>query len=82
MATILANPPPVGGFDAARWLSEWTEHGGIYILAGDQLHLRRMRPLDPSSSDHLDRLRTEMLRAGAGPAIAGHLLRQREGEII
>ncbi len=46
MASIPASPRPVGTFDAARWIAEWTEHGGIYIVAGDQLHLRRVRPLD------------------------------------
>ena len=80
MATTLAGPPPAAGFDAARWLAEWTEHGGIYVLAGDMLHLRRQRPLDLRQTFSLDRLRDEMLRTGGGPEIAEHLRRQREGE--
>lgn len=81
MASIPAGSPPSGGFDVARWLSEWTSYGGIYVLAGGQLHLRRIEALDPARSEHLDQLRAEMLRAGAGPAIAEHLLRQREGGV-
>lgn len=81
MASTHASLPPVAGFDAARWLSDWTEHGGIYILAGEHLHLRRTSPLPIWSSFCLDLLRDEMMRSGGGPAIADHLRRQREGEL-
>jgi hypothetical protein len=79
MATIPANPPHAAAFDAARWLADWTEYGGIYILAGNQIILRRSSPLSYWSTQALDALRDEMLRSGGGPAIADHLLRRREG---
>lgn len=80
MASIPERPPPVVAFDASAWLTAWTENGGIYFLAGDMLHLRRHRPLGHRATEMLDRLRDYMLRSGGGPAIAEHLLRQREGE--
>ena len=81
MASILADQPPAGIFDASAWLTEWTENGGIYFLSGDMLHLRRTRPLDPHATSRLDRLRDEMLRAGGGPAVGKLLLQRREGEV-
>lgn len=81
MATIPAGAPLAAGFDATRWLKEWAEHGGIVILTGDQLCLRRLQHPGPVSHGQLDRLRDEMHRADAASVIADHLRRQREGEI-
>jgi hypothetical protein len=81
MASIPANPPPADIFDASAWLAAWTENGGIYILTGDHLHLRRARPLDRLAMSNLDRLRDVMLRAGGGPAIADAVIRRQNGDV-
>ena len=81
MASIPANLPPVATFDASRWLVEWAENGGMYMLLGTQVHLRRMGALNLSSLSQLDRLRAEMFRSGGGPAIADVLLRRRNGDV-
>ena len=72
--------PPGRKFDAALWLQQWTDHGGIYILAGDRLYLRRVDRLNGWFTRYLDSLRNEMIFGGHGIAIAEHLLAQREGE--
>jgi hypothetical protein len=69
------------GFDPRRWLADWTENGGMYVLAGDMLHLRRHRPIDQSAAANLDRLRDQMLRSGGGPAVADVLIRRRNGDV-
>jgi hypothetical protein len=81
MASIPESLPPAGIFDASAWLAAWTDNGGIYMLAGDMLHLRRMRPLDRPAAANLDRLRDSMLRSGGGPAIAELLIRRRNGDV-
>ncbi len=81
MASIPAGPPPVATFDASRWLAEWSDNGGIVILADDRLYLRRSSPLDHSASQQLDRLRNIMLRSGGGPALAEVLIRRRNGDV-
>jgi hypothetical protein len=81
MASIPIDQRGAVPFDASRWLAAWAEHGGIYMLLGTQVHLRRARALDPSSLAQLDILRREMFRSGGGPAIADLLFRRRSGDI-
>ncbi len=81
MATTLASQPPAGTFDASRWLAAWADHGGIVLLTPDRLYLRRSPFLDRAATARLDRLRDEMLRAGAGPEIAATLARRRDGDV-
>jgi hypothetical protein len=81
MASILESQRPASGFDASRWLAEWAENGGLYMLIGSEVHLRRMSQLGMSSLRELDRLRAEMFRSGGGPAIADVLLRRRNGDV-
>jgi len=81
MASIPESLPPVVTFDACRWLAEWTEHGGVYFLAGDMLHLRRNCPIDRRATAMLDRLRDYMLRSGGGPAIAAAVIRRQNGDL-
>jgi len=82
MASIPVDPPHAGNFDAAAWLTAWTEGGGIYFLAGGNLHLCRARPLDPAATANLSRLKSRMHRAGGGPAIAELLTRHRNGDVM
>ena len=81
MATTPARTRPAGTFDAARWIADWTEHGGIYIVAGEQLHLRRVRPLDLYSTLCLDCLRDDLLRSGGGPAVADAVIKRQNDEV-
>lgn len=81
MASIPAVPLHAVTFDASAWLAAWTENGGIYMLVGAELHLRRMRPLDRQATFNLDRLRDTMLRSGGGPSIADLLLKRRNGDV-
>jgi hypothetical protein len=81
MASIPVSQPLVPAFDASRWLAEWADHGGIYILAGTQLHLRRNQSLDLYSTISLDCLRDDLLRSGGGPAIAELLIRRQNGDV-
>ena len=81
MASTPASLPPVATFDASTWLAAWAENGGMYMLVGMDLHLRRLRPLDQQATSNLDRLRDQMLRSGGGPAIADVLIRRRNGDV-
>ena len=81
MASTPASQQPATAFDASRWLAEWAENGGLYMLIGTQVHLRRMKSLGPASLYNLDQLRAEMFRSGGGPAIADVLLRRRNGDV-
>ena len=81
MASIPESRAPAATFDASNWLDAWTVNGGIYILTGDHLHLRRSCPLDADSVVRLDRLRDELLRAGGGPAIAEMVIRRQNGDV-
>ncbi len=81
MASIPADTSPASTFDASRWLDDWTEHGGIYVLIGDHLHLRRAWPLDRQATSSLDRLRDQLLRSDGGPAIAEVLMMRRNGDV-
>jgi hypothetical protein len=82
MVSILANPLHADTFDAAAWLTAWTEGGGIYFLAGGSIHLCQARPLDPAATANLSRLKSRMHRAGGGPAIAELLIRRRNGDVM
>ena len=68
MASTPASQQLATAFDASRWLAAWAENGGIYMLVGMDLHLRRLRPLDQQATSNLDRLRDQMLRSGGGPS--------------
>lgn len=81
MASIPVRPPLEDTFDATAWLAEWSDNGGIYMLVGDMLHLRRIRPIDPWNTANLDRLRAVMLRSGGGPAIADLIRRRQESDV-
>ncbi len=81
MASIPASQPPVATFDASRWLAEWADNGGLYMLIETQVHLRRMKSLGAASLYNLDQLRAEMFRSGGGPAIADVLMRRRNGDV-
>jgi hypothetical protein len=67
-------------FDAAAWLADWSDHGGIVLLVGDRLYLRRIAAIDRAAGLALDALRGRMLRVGGGAAIARELARRREGD--
>jgi hypothetical protein len=82
MASIPESRAHAGTFDASTWLAEWTENGGIYVLTGDHLHLRRQCPLNADSGVRLDCLRDELLRAGGGPAIADAVSRRQNGDVL
>ena len=81
MAIIPESRQHVVGFDAARWLKEWAEHGGIVLLTHDRLHLRRLADLPLTSGRRLDAMRDAVLNAGTAILIAEHLRRQREGHL-
>ena len=81
MASAPESQPPEPAFDPSRWLAAWAENGGIYMLVGIDLHLRRLRRLEQQATSNLDRLRDQMLRSGGGLAIADALIRRRNGDV-
>ena len=63
--------PPA--FDAPAWLADWSDNGGVAIVAGDRLVLSRLRCIDRQAHARLDFLRGQMLRQHGGNALLGAL---------
>lgn len=61
-------------FDAPAWLADWSDNGGVAIVAGDRLVRSRLRCIDRQANARLDFLRGQMLRQHGGDALLGALI--------
>ena len=69
-------------FTASEWLAQWSDHGGIAILANDRLYLSRSPCVDREAHQTLDRLRQAITaRRANGEALAALLIARSFGEI-
>jgi hypothetical protein len=75
-----AAPQPQPGFDAPSWFADWSDHGGVAMLAGDRLYLGRRPAVDREAHSHLDSLRAQLLHQHAGSQLADLLRRRSFGE--
>jgi hypothetical protein len=71
----------VPNFDAARWLADWSDHGGVVIVTTDRLYVSRIAALDCRAAQRLDALRGQIMHHDAAQALAGHL-RAKAGEVV
>ncbi len=60
-------------FDAPAWLADWTDNGGVLIVAGDRLIVSRLACVDRQAYARLNYLRGQMLRQHGGNALLGAL---------
>jgi hypothetical protein len=67
-------------FDAPAWLADWSDHGGIVMLAGERLYVGRGPAVDRAGHQRLDGLRDQLLCQRAGVALADMLRRRSFGE--
>ena len=75
-----ASPLPQPSFDAPAWFADWSDHGGVAILAGDHLFIGRSVAVDRQGHQRLDSLRHQLLHQRAGAALADLLRRRSFGE--
>ena len=68
-------------FDAPAWLADWSDHGGVVLLAGDHLYVGRGPAVDRAAHQRLDSLRQQLHHQPAGMALADLLRRRSFGEV-
>jgi hypothetical protein len=56
-------------FDAAAWLADWSDHGGIVATIGDRLWIGRAPCLDRNAAQRLDSLRGGIMHPEAATAL-------------
>lgn len=56
-------------FDAAAWLADWSDHGGIVAVIGDRLWIGRTPCLDRNAAQRLDTIRGDIMRPDAATAL-------------
>ncbi len=73
LATTTGGAAALPTFDAPAWLADWSDNGGVAIVAGNRLVLSRLRCIDRQAHARLDFLRRQMLRQHGGNALLGAL---------
>lgn len=72
-ANITGSAEALPSFDAPAWLADWSDNGGVVIVAGDRLIVSRLATIDRAAHSRLNFLRGQMLRQRGGNALLGAL---------
>jgi hypothetical protein len=69
-------------FTPSEWFAQWSDHGGIALVAADRLYLSRFQAIDHTARQRLDTLGAQIIADRQhGEALAAYLVARSFGEV-